>query len=66
MIQWTIMQGLSQAFKIETFEIGPMQNLIYLIWDIKTKKAAIVDPAWDLSSIYLYTVSYTHLRAHET
>jgi len=48
------MQGLSQAFKIETFEIGPMQNLIYLIWDIKTKKAAIVDPAWDLSSIYSY------------
>ena len=45
------MQGISATFKIKTFSVGPMQNLIYLIWDIKTKKAAIVDPAWDLSSI---------------
>ncbi len=26
-----------------------MQNLIYIIWDIKTKRAAIIDPAWDLT-----------------
>ena len=42
MIQWTIMQGLSQVFKIETFEIGPMQNLIYLILVIFIWKKAIL------------------------
>jgi len=31
---------------IKQFEIGPMQNFCYLIGDEKTKKAAIVDPAW--------------------
>ena len=48
------MQGLSQTFKIKTFEVGPMQNLVYLIWDINTNKAAIIDPAWDLSEIYSF------------
>ena len=48
------MQGISKPFKIKTFSVGPMQNLIYLVWDIKTQKAAIVDPAWDLSSIYSF------------
>ncbi len=45
------MQGLSQPFKIKTFEVGPMQNLIYLIWDIDTKLTALIDPAWDLTGV---------------
>ena len=42
------------TFSIETFEIGPMANLIYLVIDHMTKKCAIVDPAWDLREIYEY------------
>ncbi len=36
-------------FKIQALELGPMNNFIYLIEDIKSKRAAIVDPAWDVS-----------------
>ena len=48
------MQGLSKAFKIKTFEVGPMQNLIYLVWDIETNKTAIIDPAWDLIKVHSF------------
>ena len=48
------MQGLSKAFKIKTFEVGPMQNLIYLVWDIETNKTAIIDPAWDLTKVHSF------------
>ncbi|MBH43963.1 MAG: MBL fold hydrolase [Gammaproteobacteria bacterium] len=43
------MQQEINKFNIKTFAVGPMQNLIYIIWDIKTKRAAIIDPAWDLT-----------------
>ena len=32
-------------------QIGPMANLIYLIGDSQTRKAAVVDPAWDVGAI---------------
>src|SRR5580693_8918381 len=32
-------------------EIGPMANFIYIIGDLKTRKAAVVDPAWDVDAI---------------
>jgi glyoxylase-like metal-dependent hydrolase (beta-lactamase superfamily II) len=32
-------------------EIGPMANFIYIIGDPKTRKAAVVDPAWDIDAI---------------
>ncbi|HVN28405.1 MAG TPA: MBL fold metallo-hydrolase, partial [Candidatus Binataceae bacterium] len=32
-------------------EIGPMANFIYLIGDPVTRKAAVVDPAWDVNAI---------------
>jgi glyoxylase-like metal-dependent hydrolase (beta-lactamase superfamily II) len=32
-------------------EIGPMANFIYLIGDPTTRKAAVVDPAWDVDAI---------------
>tara|TARA_Y100000389_G_scaffold123142_1_gene120422 strand:- start:3876 stop:4571 length:696 start_codon:yes stop_codon:yes gene_type:complete len=36
---------------VKTFDVGPMLNIIYLIWDKLTKEAAIVDPAWDLTDV---------------
>ena len=48
------MQQLKQTYTIKTFDVGPMQNLIYVITDNDTKETAIVDPAWDISEVYKY------------
>jgi hydroxyacylglutathione hydrolase len=32
-------------------QIGPMANFVYLIGDPTTRKAAVVDPAWDVNAI---------------
>jgi len=40
-----------KSFKIESLELGPMENFIYIIQDIATNRAAIVDPAWDVPEI---------------
>ncbi len=32
-------------------ELGPMANFVYLIGDPSTRKAAVVDPAWDVAAI---------------
>src|SRR5579859_2427716 len=32
-------------------QIGPMANFIYLLGDSQTRKAAVVDPAWDVGAI---------------
>jgi len=40
-----------QSYQIETMELGPMENFVYLIKDIKTNRAAVVDPAWDVPVI---------------
>lgn len=34
-------------------ELGTLKNFIYLIVDLNTKKTAVIDPAWDVSSIVL-------------
>ena len=49
-----MMQQLKQTYTIKTFDVGPMQNLIYVITDNATKETAIVDPAWDISEVYKY------------
>jgi len=36
-------------YTIDALELGPMDNFVYLIQDHATKRAAIVDPAWDVS-----------------
>jgi glyoxylase-like metal-dependent hydrolase (beta-lactamase superfamily II) len=36
---------------IRQLEIGPMANYVYLIGDPKTRKVAVVDPAWDVGAI---------------
>lgn len=35
-------------YTIDALELGPMENFIYLIQDHASKRAAIVDPAWDV------------------
>ena len=42
---------VNSTLSVKTFDVGPMLNMIYLIWDKKTKEAALVDPAWDLSHV---------------
>ncbi|ORU89635.1 MAG: MBL fold hydrolase [Cycloclasticus sp. symbiont of Poecilosclerida sp. M] len=34
-------------YSIDALELGPMENFVYLIQDASSKRAAIVDPAWD-------------------
>lgn len=41
----------SALYHIDSLELGPMENFIYLIQDLKTKRAAVVDPAWDVEAI---------------
>ena len=48
------MNEINKPYKITTFESGPMANFIYLIEDIASKKCALVDPAWDLTEIFVY------------
>ena len=48
------MQQIKQTYIIKTFDVGPMQNLIYVVSDNETKETAIIDPAWDMSEIYNY------------
>lgn len=45
------MSNGSTRYIIETMELGPMENFIYLLIDQTTKTAAVVDPAWDTPAI---------------
>lgn len=40
-----------RPYKIVSMELGPMENFIYLIQDLKTNRAAVVDPAWDVPTV---------------
>ena len=39
------------GFKVHALELGPMENFVYLVEDIATRRTAVVDPAWDVDSI---------------
>lgn len=39
-------------FKIHALELGPIENFVYLIEDIASKRAAIVDPAWEVEKVF--------------
>jgi len=41
----------TESYSIDALELGPMENLIYILTDKKTNRAAVVDPAWDVSEI---------------
>lgn len=38
----------SKSLVIKQYEIGPLNNFLYLLGDPATKEMAIVDPAWDV------------------
>ncbi len=40
--------SLPEHMILECFEMGPLQNFLYLIGDERTKEIAVVDPAWDV------------------
>ena len=40
-----------EKFKIHTRELGPMENFVYLIEDVASTTAAIVDPAWEVEQV---------------
>ncbi|MCH8176974.1 MAG: MBL fold metallo-hydrolase [Proteobacteria bacterium] len=39
------------GFKIHAMELGPMENFVYLVEDIGTRRTAVVDPAWEVDTI---------------
>jgi len=45
------MNTTDRRYSIETLELGPMANFVYLIRDHATARAAVVDPAWDVPAI---------------
>lgn len=40
-----------KPYAIEALELGPMENFVYLIEDDVSKRAAVVDPAWDVDAV---------------
>ena len=58
------------TLKIHTYELGQMQNLIYIVADTDTCQCAVVDPAWDVPYIVsqIHKLGYTLsmiLQTHE-
>jgi glyoxylase-like metal-dependent hydrolase (beta-lactamase superfamily II) len=43
----------SSNFSIHALELGPMENFVYLIEDKASGRAAVVDPAWDVSAVLM-------------
>lgn len=41
----------NKPFMITALELGPMENFIYLIEDKASKRAAVVDPAWEIDEV---------------
>lgn len=42
---------MNKSYQITTMQLGPMDNFVYIITDINSKQAAVIDPAWDGTSI---------------
>lgn len=40
-----------QPYQIDALELGPMENFVYLITDMASGRAAVVDPAWEAGEI---------------
>ena len=41
----------SERLILQQAQLGPMANFVYFIGDTVTRKAAVVDPAWDVDAI---------------
>ena len=39
------------GFKVHAMELGPMENFVYLVEDIASRRCAVVDPAWEVDQI---------------
>ncbi len=39
------------SFKVHAMELGPMENFVYLVEDIASRRCALVDPAWEVERI---------------
>ncbi len=39
------------AFRVHAMELGPMENFVYLVEDIASRRCAVVDPAWEVDKI---------------
>ncbi len=39
------------SFKVHAMELGPMENFVYLVEDVASRRCAIVDPAWEVDRI---------------
>ncbi len=42
---------MSEAI-IRQYEVGPMENFVYLVGDTQTHDVLVVDPAWEIDTIY--------------
>ena len=42
---------MTKTYEITAMELGPMENFVYLITDLATRQAAVVDPAWDVPQV---------------
>jgi len=42
---------MAKKIHLRQAQLGPMANFVYLIGDPETRKAAVVDPAWDVPAI---------------
>ncbi|HEV7989912.1 MAG TPA: MBL fold metallo-hydrolase, partial [Candidatus Binataceae bacterium] len=48
----------SEGLVLHQAQVGPMANFVYLIGDPVTRKAAVVDPAWDVDKIIKWAERY--------
>ena len=39
------------SYSLHALELGPMENFVYLIHDLASGRAAVVDPAWDIPEV---------------
>ena len=39
------------VFKVHALELGPMENFVYLVEDVASRRCAVVDPAWEVDQI---------------
>jgi glyoxylase-like metal-dependent hydrolase (beta-lactamase superfamily II) len=42
---------MQDSLYFKQLELGPMQNFVYLIGSMETRKAAVVDAAWDIDEL---------------
>jgi hydroxyacylglutathione hydrolase len=42
----------SSPILIKQFEVGPMENFVYLVGDRETREVFVVDPAWEVDTIF--------------